>query len=161
MKIGAIKDLSLVDGEGVRLTLFLTGCTHACEGCHNPKFWNYDYGVEWSIPDMIEYITDRRFWIDGITLSGGDPLFQLNEVKELLIAIRNNNDLKDLNIWIYTGYEYAEIPGRIRQLVDVIVDGKYDESQTSYKPWRGSDNQKVWRKFIGARHVEDMYYDEE
>jgi anaerobic ribonucleoside-triphosphate reductase activating protein len=148
MKIGTIKDLSMVDGEGVRLTLFTTGCSHCCDGCHNPDYQNYDVGYEMSIEEIMVYVKDRRYWIDGITLSGGDPLFQLNETQRLVYELKRDKETKHLSIWLYTGYLFEQIPDKILKWVDVIIDGKYDKNLEPIK-WRGSSNQRLIRKIDG------------
>ena len=150
MKIAGFKDLSLTDGPGPRLVIFTTGCIHNCPGCHNVEMQNYDYGVEWSIEDIIEYIRERHRWIDGLTLSGGDPLFQLNETLALLTAIRKDKELKGLNIWLYTGYLFEDIPNNIKVKVNAIVDGKYNKELPS-KPFRGSSNQKIFKRIVGNK----------
>ena len=150
MKIANIKHLSLVDGPGPRTAIFTTGCIHNCEGCHNPEYQNYKYGVEWEPEEIIEEIKLVKNWIKGITLTGGDPLFQLDNTKELLKLIRKDTELKHINIMLYTGYLFEDIPGSIKQLVDVIIDGKYDKNlPRAYM--RGSCNQRMFKKIMNTR----------
>ena len=153
MKLASIKDFSTVDGPGLRLVLFLTGCPHNCDGCHNPELQDYNYGVDWKIEDIVEYIEDRRYWIDGITLSGGEPLFQLNAVKELLTLLRSNDNTKYLNVIIYTGYMFEQIPNDIKTLTDIIIDGKYEKSLPPTK-YADSSNQRIFQKVMGKHFKE-------
>lgn len=155
MRIASIKDMSLVDGEGTRLVIFTTGCIHNCPGCHNKDFQNYNYSeaIDMTTEQIIDYIKERKEWIDGITLSGGDPLFQLNATKELIHTIRKDKVLKDLNIWLFTGYLFKDIPQTIKNNVDVIIDGPFikemlnkDYQGLPIVNWRGSLNQVLYRK---------------
>jgi len=148
LRVGGIKEGSLVDGEGVRMTFFLTGCLHDCKGCHNPEFQNFDAGIDTEISELIEGIKKNIKMIDGITLSGGDPLFQYISVLEFLKVIRNDKELKKLNIWLYTGFKFEQIHNDIKELLDVIVDGRYVESLPK-REWAGSSNQKVYKKIKG------------
>jgi len=147
MKIGHIRDISMVDGPGNRLVIFFTGCGHNCDGCHNPKYQDYNYGIDWEIPEIIEYIKDRKQWIDGITLSGGDPLFQ-PDLREFLETIRSDPELKNINIWMWTGFTIDQVPNPIKSKINVIIDGKYDKELEGAK-WRGSSNQKIWKRVVG------------
>jgi len=145
LRISGIKEGSLVDGEGVRMTFFLTGCLHNCAGCHNPEFQDFSNGKDIEIDKLIRKIERNRKLIDGITLSGGDPMFQYIQVLEFLKVIRSNEKLKNLNIWLYTGFRFKQTGDDIKELVDVIVDGKYIHSLAN-KEWAGSANQKIWKK---------------
>jgi anaerobic ribonucleoside-triphosphate reductase activating protein len=147
MKIASI-EYSNVNGEGNRLVIFMTGCIHNCKGCHSPLLQNYKYGVDWNIQDVHQYIKDRKQWIDGITFSGGDPLYQLNQLKDLLKLLRADDDTKYINTWVYTGYTIDQIPPALLSLIDIVVDGKYVEGLSPAK-WRGSNNQKIYRKVQG------------
>jgi len=157
MRIAGIEDTSLVNGEGVRMTIFTSGCIHNCEGCHNPEMQEYFFGEEIENETILQRIKDKLKWIDGLTLSGGDPLFQLSATKELLQAIRNDDELKDINIWLYTGYLFEDIPKSILKNVDVIIDGKYDKSLPEGK-YRGSINQKIMIKYPGTNKFTKRVY---
>lgn len=159
MKVAAIKDLSSVDGPGMRLTFFFAGCLHDCTGCFNKEFQKVSSGYNMLIPEIIQYIKNLKPWIDGVTFSGGDPLFQTKELGNLLVAIRSDPELKFLNIWMWTGYTLEQIPSKIKNKLNVIVDGKYDETLPSSK-WRGSNNQKVWKKIRNDK-FEEIYKIEE
>ncbi len=148
IRISGIKEGSLVDGKGVRMTFFLTGCLHNCKKCHNKKFQNFNNGKDVEINELIDDIERNKKLIDGITLSGGDPLFQYVQVLDFLKTIRNEKKLEKINIWLYTGFDFEQVNNDIKELVDVIVDGKYVHSLPKQK-WAGSSNQKVYKKIKG------------
>lgn len=145
VRLYGIKDMSMVDGEGVRLVLFFSGCIHACKGCQSPHTWDYNNGVDWKLSDIYKYIYDRKQWIDGITLSGGDPLYQVNDLHKFLAGMKKYKGLEKINVWLYTGYLFVRIPWKIRRYCNVIIDGRYDKDLPPVK-WRGSSNQRVWRR---------------
>lgn len=153
MKIGQIRDISMVDGPGTRMVIFFTGCGHNCPGCHAPKFQDYNYGIEWEIADIITHIKDRKQWIDGLTLSGGDPMDQ-PQLREFLEALKADDELKHLNIWMWTGFTIDKVPNVIKSKMDVIIDGKYINTLPDVM-WRGSENQRVWRRVTG-HHYEQV-----
>lgn len=159
IRFANIEKSSLVDGEGVRYTIFTTGCIHNCPGCHNKELQNYDYApnyerdAEFFILDIKRYLK----YIDGITFSGGDPLFQIDSLTEVIKGIRADKDLKHLNIWVYTGYNFEDIPRAFLQLVDVVVDGKYIKDLPSAL-YRGSNNQRIFARYPGTNRWYRRYY---
>lgn len=151
LKINAIQDASLVDGPGIRMVIFTVGCIHACPGCHNFTLQNFNTTLSFFISkeDLVERIRENLEFIDGLTLSGGDPLFQSSELKEYLKYIRSQEDLKKLDILMYTGYLLEDIPKGITQYIDTIIDGKYDKDLPKVR-FAGSSNQRMWKKFPGT-----------
>lgn len=149
MRISGIVYDSIVDGEGIRNTLFISGCKHYCKNCHNPQTWNFDYGKEFTIEKQIDFIDEckRNILLDGITISGGDPMYSADEL--VLFVKRFKNECPDLNIWIYSGFTYEEIINdekmkELLSLCDVLVDGKYiEELKDTTLKFRGSSNQRV------------------
>ena len=134
------------NGDGLRVVLWLSGCEHACQGCHNPVTWDPDDGLifdEKAKAEVFELLS--RDYISGITLSGGDPLFPGNraEVLDLLKEIREKFPLK--TVWCYTGYTYEEIEDLEHlDYIDVLVDGKYIEIlKDNQYHWAGSINQRI------------------
>lgn len=133
------------DGPGFRTSFYLAGCKHNCPGCHNPQSHDPNGGAEYDIDDLVHIALDDEF--ANVTLSGGDPLFQIDGVIELCRKIK---ELSDKTIWVYTGYVYESIlkDPKLSQLlphIDVLVDGPYIESlRTEELPFRGSSNQKIW-----------------
>lgn len=141
---------SIVDGEGFRIVLFTQGCLHHCKGCHNPTTWNMNSGIEYDVNVIADRILTMykkgKGFYSGITLSGGDPLFQKDEVIKLIEILKKEEP--DLNIWIYTGFETKEVKKLYKELiplVDVFVTGKFVESLKDYSAeFRGSSNQELF-----------------
>lgn len=136
----------MLNGEGIRVVLWVAGCEHACEGCHNPITWDEHGGLEFDEEAKQEIFAElENDYVSGITLSGGDPLFISNReaITELCKEIREKFPTK--TIWLYTGYRFEEIKNLpVVKLVDVIVDGRFVNSLKDAKlPWRGSENQRV------------------
>lgn len=137
---------SYVDGPGIRMAIFFQGCLKHCKGCHNPGAWEPCHGVEMDTEEL-----KRRMAIDpllqGITLSGGEPLLQ----PEVALELAKFAHSLGLNVWCYTGYEMEDIvrSGTDSQWAlvteaDVVVDGAYIESERSLDlKWRGSRNQRL------------------
>lgn len=139
---------TIVDGEGIRFSIYLAGCSHRCKGCHNPESWNPLAGsplTDEVIDGMISQIKANPL-LDGITFSGGDPFYN---PKEFLPVIRKFHEYTKLNIWCYTGYTYETLladPLRrpILDYIDVLVDGKFEQALYSpYLEFRGSSNQRI------------------
>ncbi len=136
----------MLNGEGIRVVLWVAGCEHACEGCHNPITWDEHGGLEFDDEAKQEIFAElENDYVSGITLSGGDPLFISNReaITELCKEIREKFPTK--TIWLYTGYRFEQIKNLpVVKLVDVIVDGRFVNSLKDAKlPWRGSENQRV------------------
>lgn len=147
IRIADIVQDSIVDGTGIRLTIFVQGCPHHCPGCHNPRTWEYDGGKLVDTDEIIA-LMEANPLLDGITLSGGEPLRQAVACMVLARAAYE----RGLSVWCYTGYDfhtllaaYVGAPGRgLLDYVDVLVDGPYIESQRTLElPWRGSRNQRL------------------
>ena len=146
------------NGNGIRVTLWVAGCTHKCKGCHNAWTWDFNKGKLF-IENQDEILNKLSEWlerdyVEGITLSGGDPLDQDNdglcELNQIIEWVRNNYPTK--NIWLYTGYTKEEIDKsnnyitkEIVNSIDVLVDGPYIEEQRDicHTPFRGSKNQRI------------------
>jgi len=147
MNYSGIINCSIVDGNGFRTTLFVSGCNHHCEGCHNPATWDFNNGKPYT--EEVEGILFDRIsseHIKGLTLSGGDPLYSADEIYGILVRFRERfGDTKD--VWLYTGftYEYCkEHFSKILELCDYLVDGTFDCKLKSYNtPFRGSSNQRI------------------
>lgn len=157
MYIGEIIKADTANGTGVRLSLFVSGCTNHCEGCFQPETWNFKYGKEYTqeIEDNIIEELSKSYY-DGITLLGGDPMEEVNQLGLLPLVERIKRELPDKNIWAYTGFVYDKdlVPGGKRYFdnitdkflykIDVLVDGpfKLDEKDIRLK-FRGSKNQRI------------------
>lgn len=140
---GTVND-SIVDGPGVRFTVFVQGCLRACPGCHNPQTHDLRGGYEVMVDDLIAQMRDNPL-LDGLTISGGEPFLQPVACHELA---RKAHAL-GLNVWCYTGNTYEKLtedPAArlLLEEVDVLVDGEYrQDERTLDLPWRGSTNQRL------------------
>ena len=148
MKYHNITKNDMLQGDGVRVALWVSGCNHGCPGCHNSETWDPDDGLpfdEDAKQELFEAL-DREY-IDGITFTGGDPLFPGNRdtITKLAKEIREKFPAK--TIWCYTGYLYDQVKDlEVMRYLDVLVDGPYVESLRSpNQPWVGSSNQRVIR----------------
>jgi anaerobic ribonucleoside-triphosphate reductase activating protein len=146
MRIASYIQDSIVDGPGLRFTLFTQGCPHRCEGCHNPGTHDFGGGREASVPEIIAAMLGNPL-TDGLTLSGGEPFAQAEDCARLAAAAREAG----LNVWAYSGWTFEElygdiVPGskKLLELCDVLIDGKFELSQKNLGlTWRGSENQRV------------------
>lgn len=143
-RIADIVQDSIVDGTGMRLTVFMQGCPHHCYGCHNPTTHDPNGGREISIAE-IAAMMDANPLLDGVTLSGGEPFEQINACSRIAAEAHKRR----LNVWCYTGWTWEQImaDGSKRWLlpwIDVLVDGAYlHQRRTLELPFRGSDNQRL------------------
>ena len=152
MRYHDIKKDDQLNGDGIRVTLFVSGCEHHCEECHNPETWNYNSGVVFDKNALRELRCElSKDYISGITLSGGDPLAPPNRSEILGIVKWVRANFPNKTIWLYTGYDFEAlifygnyIISQIFKKVDVVVDRIYKKEfrDTSLK-WRGSSNQRV------------------
>lgn len=131
-------------GPGDRIGIWFDGCIHHCKGCSNPELWDtqerYKVSKETLLDLIKRIVTD--YPLDGFTLTGGDPFYQPEALRELLPLLQTIND----DILIYTGYEYEEIQSEYPELLEyasVIIDGKYIEERNNGCILRGSDNQRI------------------
>lgn len=136
----------MLNGTGLRVVLWVAGCNHGCKGCHNPVTWDINGGLPFEEAAREEIFEElRKPYIEGITLSGGDPLHPANrkDVEALITEIRAN--FPDKNIWLYTGFSWEEVKYLpLVEKLDVLVDGRFIEALKDTKLyWRGSSNQKV------------------
>ena len=164
-----IEHEDVCNGDGLRVVLWLSGCSHHCYNCQNPQTWNPDSGIPFDESAKQEIFTElSKDYISGITFSGGDPLHEnnLDEVHKLVKEIRIS--FPEKTIWLYTGFEWDQImdikviqpifsckdlENKIQNVLkrqeiikqcDVLVDGEYiDEERDVTLKWRGSSNQHV------------------
>lgn len=151
-----IKYNDIADGEGVRTTLFVSGCTNRCKGCFQPETWDFNYGEPFTkeVEDKIlESLSP--YYIDGLTLLGGEPFEPSNQVALLPFVRRVKEQYSEKNIWAFTGFVYEQdlVPeGRkythctdeLLSLIDILVDGPYlEEKRSLMLQFRGSENQRV------------------
>lgn len=136
---------SMIDGKGLRLVIFLCGCSHKCKNCQNKSTWDINNGIVYDIDVVVNYIINlyQKGNYDGITFSGGDPFYQKDKLLILIKKLREN--LPNLNIWSYTGYVYENISNEeVLKYIDVLVDGPFIESKKDLGlRFRGSSNQRI------------------
>lgn len=142
LQVLSIIEGTIVDGPGLRTSVYLAGCRHQCPGCHNPESWSFDAGVPMSVDDLVERIRQADM---NVTLSGGDPLYQIDGVVELCRRIHELGK----SVWVYTGFTLEEIEAdeslaRVLLCADVLVEGPFVMAlrDTSLR-FRGSKNQRI------------------
>ena len=149
MQIRLAADLqtdSIVDGKGIRTVIWTQGCSHNCPGCHNPGTHDFNGGELVELEDVIDAIYDLEGQ-DGVTFSGGDPMFQAKQCAVLAKVVHELG----MNVWAYTGFTYEQLinhgnPDILEFLseIDVLIDGKFDINKRSLDlEFRGSSNQRV------------------
>jgi anaerobic ribonucleoside-triphosphate reductase activating protein len=148
MRIAGLVNDSIVDGPGIRFSVFAQGCPHKCPGCHNPSSHDPMGGSETTVEDIIARFSKNPL-LDGVTITGGEPFFQAEDCSRIAKAAHEKN----LNVWTYTGYTYEQLtsgqdshPGWKELLMetDVLVDGRFMLEQRSLElNFRGSRNQRL------------------
>ena len=148
MRTAGFMDDSIVDGPGLRFTVFTQGCPHGCPGCHNPESHDFAGGEEKDTDEVIAMIEDNPL-LDGVTFSGGDPFCQSAACAVIAKAARGMG----LNIWSYSGWTFEALLEKAKnepevlellKLTDVLVDGPFIMAQKSLDvKWRGSKNQRL------------------
>lgn len=156
MHVGEILVADCANGPGVRVSVFVSGCTNCCEGCFQPQTWNFTYGRFYD-KKMEDYIIEElsKSHYQGLTILGGEP-FEPSNQKELIHLIRRvREELPDRNIWMYTGFTYDKdlCPGgrkytkqtdAILDEIDVLVDGRFEQAKRDLMlKYRGSSNQRI------------------
>lgn len=156
---------SQMNGAGLRVVLFVSGCSHRCPGCQNAETWDSKSGIEFDAAAREEIFNAlENDWIQGLTLSGGDPLFKGNRKEILGLVTEVKERFPHKNIWLYTGYTWEELRSDesedlslILAATDVLVDGKFDlELASAAYPWAGSTNQRVIDVFKSLKSM-DLY----
>ena len=147
IRVAGYKKHSFVDGPGVRFTVFTQGCPHACPKCQNPETWDMTGGDLMKVSTIVQKIAGANY-LDGVTLSGGDPVWQAESCYEIARASHKLG----LNVWLYSGYTWEQIMDglageaakKLLQEVDVLVDGRFiAQRRDSTLPFRGSSNQRI------------------
>lgn len=134
------------NGVGLRVVLWVSGCSHHCKNCHNPITWDPKEGLPFDKKAESELFSALEpDYISGITLSGGDPLHLENREEMTLLVEKIRKQFPEKTIWLYTGYVWEEIHQLpIMKNLDVLVDGRFIEEQKNLKlHWKGSANQRV------------------
>lgn len=156
MNYGTIKKTDIANGLGVRVSLFVSGCTHHCKGCFNSETWNFNYGKHFTQETEQEIIEAlSREYINGLSLLGGEPMEPENQ-RVLLPLLKKVRELfPEKNIWCYTGYTFdtdllaesrakCECTQEMLDNIDILVDGKFvEELKDISLQFRGSSNQRI------------------
>ncbi len=157
MNVAEIKTNDIANGEGVRTSLFVSGCRHHCPDCFNEIAWDFSYGKPWSEETEQEILDSMAPpWIAGLSLLGGEP-FEPENQKELLKLLKDfKNRYPQKNVWCYSGFTFEEITGKkasraftdisveMLKYIDILVDGKFNkELKNMMLKFRGSENQRV------------------
>lgn len=146
MRFHNITTEDMLNGDGLRTVLWVSGCSHCCKDCHNPITWDPNGGVYFDEAAKAElYEKLSKDYISGITFSGGDPLYIGNRQEVTALAKEIRQRFPNKTIWLYTGFVWESIQHLpIMEVVDVLVDGEFqcDRKDTNLH-WRGSSNQRV------------------
>ena len=153
---GNIKKNDIANGKGVRVTLFVSGCTNHCKNCFQPETWNFDYGKPYTKETEDEVIDALKpSHISGLTLLGGEPFEPENQRELVKLLRRVREELPEKNIWSFTGFvldqdlldggrKHCEVTDEMLSLLDVLVDGPFKEEEKDITlAFRGSRNQRL------------------
>ncbi|MGM9651637.1 MAG: anaerobic ribonucleoside-triphosphate reductase activating protein [Faecousia sp.] len=156
MNYAAIKPVDIANGPGVRVSLFVSGCTHHCKGCFQPETWNFDYGQPFTSQtqeEILGYLAPD--YVQGLTLLGGEPMEPQNQAGLLPLLRAVKTRLPEKSIWCFTGYTLDKdiLPGKLGDwavtqellsYLDVLVDGEFVEALKNLSlRFRGSSNQRL------------------
>lgn len=152
----------IANGPGVRVSVFFSGCEHYCKGCFNSEAWDFNYGKEFTDKTLLEISNAMKpDYIKGITILGGEPMHPKNIVALCTLLSHIDVTHPDKNVWVYTGYTYEELIGRIslnyldfkvaeatrfvlKNCIDVLVEGRFiEELKDISLRFRGSSNQRL------------------
>lgn len=146
MKYNKIRKMDIVNGPGVRVSVFLQGCSFHCLNCFNPETWDFDKGLEFDdkvIEEIIEL--SRKSHIQGLSILGGEPMHPKNIKWTIKLAKRFKETYPDKDIWSWSGFLFDQVIDKeVFNYIDVLVDGQFvDELRNPNLKWRGSSNQRV------------------
>lgn len=158
MNYATIKKCDIANGEGIRVSLFVSGCAHHCKNCFNREAWDFSYGKPFTADTEREIFDELSLdYVNGLSLLGGEPFEPLNQRGLLPFLRRVKERFPQKNIWCYTGYtldegdwllkekeKNCEATGEMLSLIDVLVDGAFEEELKDISlPFRGSSNQRI------------------
>ncbi len=157
MNYGEIKTTDIANGKGVRVSLFVSGCTHHCKGCFNPETWDFNYGKPYTHDTQNEILSAvSPGYIAGLSLLGGEPFEPENQECLVKLLRQFKKQFPEKNVWCYTGYRFEELigalPSRARtentdemlSYIDILVDGEFEEPKKDISlKFRGSSNQRI------------------
>ena len=156
MNYGELKKTDIANGIGVRVTLFVSGCTHHCPGCFQPETWDFAYGQKYTWETEMEIIEALKpGYVKGLTLLGGEPFEPANQRELVYLLRRINNEMPKKTIWCYTGYTLetdllkesrarCAVTDEMLSRIDVLVDGEFVQVKKDITlRFRGSSNQRI------------------
>lgn len=146
MKYNKIRKMDISNGPGIRVSVFMQGCTFHCKNCFNPETWDFDKGTDFTdetIDEIIELC--KKDEIKGLTILGGEPLHPKNIKGSTKLAKKFKETFKNKNLWVWSGFLFETLKDKeILKYVDVLVDGQFvDEKRNPKLKWCGSSNQRV------------------
>lgn len=155
MNYGKINPNDIANGVGVRVTLFVSGCTHHCKGCFNSETWDFNYGTPFTAEteDKVLNLLNKDY-INGLTLLGGEPMEPQNQRVLLPFLKKVKQQFPKKDIWCYSGYlfdkeirqgrAHCEVTDEMLSYIDVLVDGRFvEEKKNIMLKFRGSENQRI------------------
>lgn len=156
MNYATIKSYDVANGPGVRVSLFVSGCTHHCKGCFNAEAWDFNYGKPFT-PEVEDQIIAylKPWYIRGFSLLGGEPFEPKNQKALLPLMRRIRETYPEKSVWCYTGYDYEkdllagrlgdwEITRELLSYIDILVDGEFHQSEKDLSlRFKGSRNQRI------------------
>lgn len=169
MHYGNIKTFNTENGEGIRVALFVSGCTNCCEGCFNKDTWDFNFGKPYT-EETTNFIVEelKKPYYDGLTILGGEPFELCNQSEVLKLINKVKEEIPERDIWMYTGFTYNVdlveggrryipcITEQILNQIDILVDGKFILEQRDLRlSFRGSSNQRIidMRETIKNREI--------
>ncbi len=172
MNYAAIKTHDIANGPGVRVSLFVSGCTHHCEGCFNPETWDFHYGQPYTA-ETEQAILDAcdKPYIRGLSLLGGEPFEPVNQKALLPLLRRFRVRFPEKTVWCYSGYNYEldmltgqlgdwAVTKEMLSLLDVLVDGEFILNQKDLNlRFRGSANQRIIDVPRSLEHDQVLWWD--
>ena len=156
MNYATIKSYDVANGPGVRVSLFVSGCTHHCKGCFNAETWDFNFGAPFT-PEVEQQVIDylKPWYIRGFSLLGGEPFEPANQAALLNLMRRIKRECPEKSVWCYTGYDYEkdllagrlgpwEITKELLSYIDVLVDGEFHQEEKDLSlRFKGSRNQRI------------------
>jgi len=154
MNIAHLEEYSFIYGPGCRYVIWVQGCSIHCKGCWNKEMWSFETKKEFSVNELINRILKEKEFIDGVTILGGEPFDQYNELLKLSKHIHEN----ELSLILYTGYEKEELKSKnyleIVNYIDILISGRYNEKYRNMQLGLiGSSNQTI--EFYSDRYCQN------
>ncbi len=156
MHIGEIITADCANGIGIRVSVFVSGCTNRCKGCFQPQTWDFEYGEPYTVQTEELIVNElSKSYYNGLTILGGEPFEPSNQREIVKLIRRISKELPDRNIWIYTGFTYEKdlVPGGCRYIectdeildhTSILVDGRFvEELRNLCLKFKGSSNQRI------------------